>query len=126
MSAPTLIDTSVWIEALRDDGDVAVRAMVEQFLSDDTALFCDPVRLELWNGARDDKQRKHLKEMETVLPRLEISGRVWNLACEYAVKARGKGFTVPANDLLIFACAKHYGVELEHKDRHYDLLATLP
>ena len=126
MSIPTLIDTSAWIEALRRNGDAAIRARVQLLLAEDAARLCDPVRLELWNGARGDEERRALRDMEAKVPRLDINGAVWNSACDLAVKARSGGLTVPAIDLLILACAKHYGVALEHNDRHYDSLQALP
>jgi predicted nucleic acid-binding protein len=122
----TLIDTSAWIEALRQKGDDRVRVRVAQLLADGSAAWCAPVRLELWNGVRGNAERARLREMDAVLPRLAINDDVWNTACDYAIKARGAGLNLPAMDLLIFACAKHHGVALEHTDRHYDLLATLP
>jgi len=32
---------------------------------------------------------------------------------------------VPANDLLITACARHHGVAVEAADAHFDFLKTL-
>jgi predicted nucleic acid-binding protein len=126
LSVPTLIDTSAWIEALRRNGDAAIRAKVQQLLVDDAARLCDAVRLELWNGARGNEERKALQEVDAKVPRLEINNSVWNLACDFATKARNSGLTLPAIDILIFACARHHGVSLEHNDRHYDSLQALP
>ncbi len=126
MSVPTLIDTSAWIEALRRTGDAGIRARVQQLLVDDAARWCDAVRLELWNGARGTEERRALQDMEAKVPRLDINASVWNLACDIATKARTSGLTLPAIDILIFACARHHRVALEHNDRHYDSLQALP
>jgi predicted nucleic acid-binding protein len=32
---------------------------------------------------------------------------------------------VPLHDTLIAACARHHGVEIEHDDLHFELLAEL-
>lgn len=94
-------------------------------LSIKDAAWCDMVRLELWNGVRDDAERTALSKLDDTLPRLPISAVLWDAAVGLASKARAAGVTVPTGDLLIFACAKHYGVEIAHVDRHFDLLERL-
>jgi len=64
-------------------------------------------------------------ELERELQELDISADVWNLACGLARKARQRGKTVPASDLLIAACARYHGVETEHADPHFDVIAAL-
>ncbi|MGI8435899.1 MAG: hypothetical protein ACR2NX_03205, partial [Chthoniobacterales bacterium] len=59
------------------------------------------------------------------IPALEINDEVWNEACELAGRCRKAGKTAPANDVLIAACARHHGVELERADAHFDFLLTL-
>jgi predicted nucleic acid-binding protein len=83
------------------------------------------VRLELWNGARGDREKKVLREFERLLPELEIDVDVWEVAYELARRARASGVTVPATDLLIAACAKRHGAELEHSDSDFAQLARL-
>jgi predicted nucleic acid-binding protein len=89
------------------------------------AAWCDAVRLELWNGAKNDWDRNLLLSLQSSVPALPITGDVWDLACTFANKARTSGLNVPANDLLIFACARHHGVPIEHADRHYELLKNV-
>jgi predicted nucleic acid-binding protein len=40
-------------------------------------------------------------------------------------RARRSGKTIPATDILIAACARRHGVELEHADQHFAALAAL-
>jgi predicted nucleic acid-binding protein len=56
---------------------------------------------------------------------LSITDAVWTEACALADRCRKAGKTAPAIDVLIAACARHHGVELEHADRHFDFLMTL-
>jgi predicted nucleic acid-binding protein len=91
-----------------------------------TAAWCEMVRLELWNGVRNDRERKALQQLDASLPRLAIDGTVWNSAADLASHSRAAGFTIPATDLLIFACARTHGAAIEHNDQHYDLLSRLP
>ena len=125
MNSWVMIDTSAWTHALRRNGDPVIRARVERLLNDRTAAWCEMVRLELWSGVRNDMERAALSRLDLTLPRLPIDEAIWNAATIYASKARAIGVTVPANDLLIFACAKAYGLSIEHADRHYELLEQL-
>jgi predicted nucleic acid-binding protein len=123
--ALVLIDTSSWTQALRRNGDISIRARVEALLANGQAAWCDAVRLELWNGVRGKIEQQKLRELEQFLPSLPITSEVWNETCALAEAARTGGLNVPAIDLLIFACARHHGVTVEHADRHYVLLEQL-
>jgi predicted nucleic acid-binding protein len=117
-----LVDTSSWIHMLRADGDKAVRARVEALLVAGTACWCPLVRLELWNGARGDRDKKALRDFENRLEELPITGDVWTLAYSLAKKARSSGATAPASDILIAACAQFHEMPLEHADSDFDRL----
>jgi predicted nucleic acid-binding protein len=118
-----LIDTSSWIHFLRPDGDAAVRARVEAALRAGAALWCPLVRLELWNGAGGERERKVVREIERVVPELDITPEVWSEAYQLARQCRAAGVTVPTTDLLIEACARHHDVPLEHSDTDFDRIA---
>jgi predicted nucleic acid-binding protein len=62
---------------------------------------------------------------EQTLPELPITDDVWAAACGLASRCRKAGKTAPALDVLIAACARHHGVEVEHADSHFDFLMTL-
>ena len=118
----TIVDTSAWIESLRPDGDPAVSERVRSLLAAGEAAWCPMVRLELWNGARGEHEKRVLREMERQLMDFEISPAVWAQAFDLARKTRAAGQTVPPVDILIAACAAHHGVALEHCDAHFDVL----
>ena len=119
-----LVDTSAWINFLRPDGDASVRARVAAHLTAGTARWCPIVRLELWNGAGGDREKKVLREFERLIPDLAITPEVWNEACALARRCRSAGVSAPATDVLIAACAGHYGATLEHVDTDFDLIAA--
>lgn len=121
----TLIDSSSWVHALRESGDEQVRRRVSRLVSAGDAVWCDAIRLELWNGARGSVEKRRLKDFDEELPRVEVDNAVWNLACSLASAARTTGLTIPAIDLLIFSCARRHKIELEHCDEHFDQLAKL-
>ena len=57
-----LVDTSAWIEFLRDTGSPVCRRM-DEVLADMVAT-CDPVRMEVLAGARSDS---HLRDLRGLL-----------------------------------------------------------
>jgi predicted nucleic acid-binding protein len=126
MTLPLLIDTSVWVEAMRHQGDAAMRNAVYAALTNGRARFCDIVRLELWNGVGDDRERKWLRELEQAVESVPTDTAVWTEATRLAQESRRKGLTVPSTDLLIEACSRVHNLEILHRDSHFDRLASIP
>jgi predicted nucleic acid-binding protein len=120
-----LVDTSAWIHFLRPDGDRLVRSRVDDALRAGTARWCALVRLELWNGAGGERERKVLREFERLVPEFAITDEVWSEACDLARRCRAAGVSVPATDLLIAACARHHGAGLEQADGDFDAIARV-
>jgi predicted nucleic acid-binding protein len=118
-----LVDSSSWIHFLRPEGDPAVRTRVQVALTQGEAAWCPLVRLELWNGAAGDRDRRILQDFESVLPELAIDAEVWTAAYALARRARSAGVSVPAADLLIAACARRHGARLETADADFERLA---
>jgi predicted nucleic acid-binding protein len=120
-----LIDSSAWVHCLRRRGSREVSDSVRLLMESGEAAWCPPVRLELWNGAGGESDRRILRDFEETLPELPITDEVWAEACALAGRCRKAGKTAPAIDVLIAACARHHGVEVEHADRHFDFLMTM-
>jgi predicted nucleic acid-binding protein len=120
-----LVDSSSWIDALRRDGDPETRTRVEALLRSGSAAWCDFVRVELWNGLRGAAEKKQMEELEVDVINLPTNDAVWAKARLLAQRARAKGFTVPAADLVIAACAWEHRVEMEHDDAHLAALVEL-
>ena len=110
---------------LRPNGDPAVRDRVTAALIGGEACWCPPVQLELWNGARGQRERKILREFADTLPELVIDEGVWRQAYDLARQARARGVTVPAVDVLIAACARYHGAVIETADSDFELLASV-
>lgn len=119
-----LVDTSAWIEAMRTRGDEATRARVASAVASGLAVFCNPVRLELRVGI-GERERSWLEKLEEKLETVATTEEVWNSAHDAAFRLRRQGLTIPALDLLIAATAKVHGLELLHRDAHFDAIAEL-
>ena len=84
------------------------------------AGWCDMTAVELWNGARGAREKRELAELEKEIALFPVDAAVWQQARKLASGCRDAGFNCPAADIIIAACAHHYGLELEHCDTHFD------
>ncbi|HEY5091649.1 MAG TPA: PIN domain nuclease [Acidimicrobiales bacterium] len=116
-----LIDTSAWIEFLRDTGS-SVCLRVDELMGDDIAI-CEPVRMEILAGARDDKQLNDLRRLlarATLLKTEPIDHE--EAASLYRVCRRG-GETVRALiDCLIATIAIRSDVPILHNDADFEAI----
>lgn len=115
-----LIDTSAWVEALRRGGEPNTRDAVREAMIDGRARLCALVVLELWNGARGTAEAAMLRRIQAEVDLLAMTPPVWERANALARACRAGGVTIPAIDVAIAACARHYGAELLHRDEHFD------
>lgn len=117
-----LIDTSAWVEFLRDTGS-ATCDRVEELLGSEIAI-CDPVRMEVLAGARNEQHLRALRRLlarATVLPTLPMH---YEHAAALFRLCRQEGSTVrKLIDCLIAAVALDSGVAILHNDSDFDLLA---
>jgi predicted nucleic acid-binding protein len=120
----TLVDASSWIEFLRGRNSQA-GLRVKELLLRGTAAWCDMTLVELWNGAQGLTEKKALQELETELRLFPVNGQVWARARTLARHSREKGLTVNSPDIVIAACAIAHNLELEHCDKHFDVLLPL-
>ena len=71
------------------------------------------------------REQEVLQEFARALPELSIDEAVWREAYDLAKRARARGITVPAADLVIAACARHHGAALETADTDFAILTTM-
>lgn len=119
-----LVDTSSWVEYLRDRESEAGDA-VEVLVLSGEAAWCDITLVELWHGVRGAKEKRKLAEMENEVERIPVDAPVWRLASKLALRCREKGLTLPISDIVTAACAVTRGLELEHCDKHFDDILPL-
>jgi predicted nucleic acid-binding protein len=102
-----VVDTSVWVAALRSASSREASAFAALVDADDV-LIAAPVRTELLDGARAS-DRKHLKRLLTALPVLYPTNETWRLMDGWAELARDRGDRFGVVDLLIAAMASEAG-----------------
>lgn len=117
-----LVDTSAWIEFLRDTGSEVCIA-VDQLLDADLAI-CDAVSMEVLAGARNERhliQLRGLLARSTMLPTSPVD---YDDAASMYRACRANGETVrKLIDCLIGAVAVRAGAEVLHADVDFAALA---
>ena len=117
-----LVDTSAWVEFLRDTGSIVCRR-VDAELDRDIAI-CDAVRMEVLAGARDER---HLNALRRLLARASVlptDPAHYEEAASLFRRCRREGKTVRRLvDCLIAAVATRADVPVLHCDGDFDVLA---
>ena len=110
---------------MRTHGDPDARRRVETALRTGEACWCPLIQLELWNGARRNREATVLRHLESVLVSLPMDEEVWRRAWSLARRARSRGVSAPAADIAIAACAERHGAAIESADGDFARLAIL-
>jgi len=118
------VDSSVWIEALRRQGDLKVKLGLEGLLEHYQAQLLAPVRLEVLGGAREE-ERWRLSTHFACLPFRRVTDDDWERAVALAWRLRDQGISVPWRDALIAALALHDRVRLYTLDAHFTRIAEV-
>lgn len=118
-----LLDTSVWIDALRGRSPHIVAA-TEALLKDDRILICGPVLFEIKRGLRPPDRKKILPLFDALI-RLSVDETVWDAAGDLDASLRKKGITIPPMDVIIAQVCLHHKVSLFTLDEHFHSIPGL-
>lgn len=118
-----LIDTSVWILALRKSPSPLVKDEVEHLLAENRVAIAPMIRLELLGGTKSVDEFNRLKSRLDALHQIPANEANWEVATQLAFKLRQQGKVIPYTDILIGAAAIISSCLLLHADRHFDLMA---
>ena len=117
-----LVDTSAWVEFLRDTGS-PVCTRVDELLAGEIAT-CDPIRMEILAGARDEN---HLNDLRRLLARASVidlvPGDYEDAAAVYRTCRRGGETVRKQIDCLIGAVAIRADVPVLQADSDFKVLA---
>ena len=117
-----LIDTSAWIEFLRDTGSPACR-QVDELLDREIAI-CDPIRMEVLAGARDESHLLNLRRLLARAVVIPMHPTDYEDAAALYRRCRRQGATVrKLIDCLIAAVAIRAGTPILHHDADFHTLA---
>jgi predicted nucleic acid-binding protein len=117
-----LVDSSAWIEFLRDTGS-AVCSRVDELLAAEIAV-CDPIRMEILAGARDEQRLRALRGLlarASLVPTRPIDYD--DAAALYRTCRRNGDAVRKLIDCLIAAVAIREDLADLHADADFDVLA---
>lgn len=118
-----LIDTSAWVEYLRDTGS-AVCERVDALLANDIAT-CDVIRMEVLAGARSDDHLGQLRKLLARATSLPVEPIDYEAGAALYRTCRQHGKSVrKLVDCLIGAVAIRHGVPVLHSDADFTTLAA--
>lgn len=118
-----LVDTSVWVQALRErESDEAFE--LTRLLDEDLVALAAPVRIEVLSGA-SLRDLATLKRVLSALPVLYPERSTWNLAASWIDTATQRGERFGLADLLIGAQATESDASIWSLDRDFERLAKL-
>lgn len=120
-----LVDSSVWIDLLRNR-DTAPTGVLRRLIASDEASLTPVIYQEILQGAaspeRFRKLRTHFRTLPFLLPQHPVA--TYAAAAGLYVRCRGQGFTPRSpHDCLVACIAVEHGVALLHDDRDYEMLA---
>lgn len=117
-----LIDTSAWVEFLRDTGS-PICQRVDDLLAVEIAT-CDAVRMEVLAGARNEQHLQQLRRLLARASNLRTESMDYEAAAALYRTCRQRGHTVrKLIDCLIAAVAIRGNVPILHSDADLDILA---
>jgi len=120
-----LVDTSVWVQVLRDKSGKTVQAFREKTGSG-TIVFSHFIQLELLQGAKDEFEWRRLDQYLASQYYLETSEDTWRHAARIYFELRRSGVTINSPiDCCIACIAMEYQALLLHRDHDFEKIAEI-
>ena len=120
-----LVDTSVWIDVLRDRQGRA-RGVFQAFMGDEAYVLCRFTQLELLQGAKDEREWGLLDEYLSAQYYLEATENTWRDAARIYFELRRKGLTISSPmDCCIAQVAMDGDALLLHRDRDFEKIGRI-
>lgn len=120
-----MVDTSVWIEVLRDRKGKIVESFRDR-VCNDILVLSRFTQLELLQGAKDEYEWKRLDDYLSTQYYLEASENTWREAARIYFELRRKGVTINSPiDCCIAQLAIEAGAILLHRDQDFSKIAKI-
>jgi predicted nucleic acid-binding protein len=120
-----IVDTSVWIDVLRDGAGRERRALALA-IGDEEAALTRFTQLELLQGTRDEREWGLLQAALDTQPYLEAKASTWTDAARIYFDLRRTGRTVRSPiDCCIAQIAIDHAALLLHRDRDFTTIAQM-
>ena len=103
-----IVDTSVWLLALRRSTTIASAETIElkKLIQNQSVVMLGCIRQELLSGLRELAQYEHLREHLSAFPNQILNENCYELAAKMFNECRAKGVQGSNTDFLICAAAQ--------------------
>jgi len=123
MESLVLVDSCIYITLAKRRLDPSVVLLEHLQLED--IVTCGMVRLEVIRGIALPKVRTHVESFFDVMRNVPTDNKLWEEACELGWKVTRKGNNMPAQDIIIAACALRVDAAVLTHDGHFDHIPGL-
>ncbi|CUQ68080.1 type II toxin-antitoxin system VapC family toxin [Candidatus Nitrospira inopinata] len=120
-----LVDTSVWIHALRPTGHAEIQARLKPLIINAETSVTEWILLELLTGLTKSERPSSLLQWFTPVPLLQFHPDWWNTAWQFAGRLRKHGISPSAADCLIATIAIEHHVTLIHCDADFEAMKPI-
>lgn len=122
-----LVDTSIWIHALRPSGSSAIQSRLRPLIADGQTVVTEWILLELMTGLPKNQEPDALLHWFAPVIRMPFDPRWWSTAWNHAARLRKRGVSPSAADCLIATIAMEHRLTLLHCDGDFEAMRpTLP
>jgi predicted nucleic acid-binding protein len=116
-----MVDTSVWIECARREGDLGCKVGLEGLVEAGEAVVCGIIVLEVLSGARLEDRARLAAGMDFIRHR-PMEDAAWPFALMCAWRLRDQGHAIPWNDILIGSLSLQWGCRVYAADPHFEIM----
>jgi predicted nucleic acid-binding protein len=117
-----LVDTSVWIHALRPSGERAIRDRLRPLILNGEVAVTEWILLELMTGLRSSERKESLLQWFSPVARLPFEHAWWEAAWDSAARLRRAGISPTAADCLIATVAIKHQAVVVHCDGGFEAM----
>ena len=118
-----LVDTSVWIFALKKNFHPFIKERLDRILSENDIAINGIIALELLGGAKTEQEYNRLKSRLDALYYIDAAKSLWDHSSRLAFDLKRNGANIPYTDIFIAASAIQENAILLHADTHFNTIA---
>jgi predicted nucleic acid-binding protein len=121
-----LVDTSVWVDFLQGLQTSEADRLSTAITKKEYICTCGMVLTELFQGIKEEKAVKKVRQAFTPVLYLPMSRRAFERAADLSRRTRKNGKTVRSTvDCMIASCAIEHRVPLLHRDKDFEIIAEV-
>ena len=118
MNRKYMIDTSVWVDYLKDSFK-ELNDFIDHLIDNDEVYINGIIQTELLVGTKNRKEYDLLKNNLECFHWVNMDEQTFEKTSLAGFQLRRKGITVPLSDLIIAAHCSQHGFTLIEKDKHF-------